>query len=301
MKINKITSSIIIVAYEEIFFLNKTITSIIDSLIYENKVSNYEIVIVDNSKTTLVEDYLEITDFNLQIKYIRNSKNGFGTANNLGVINSEGDFLFFINPDVIVSKSFFNLVQEELDITMKCFYAPRQLDQNGKKSISYYFIDKFRLFDDLSLKFLNKIAYFNPYKMYLSGAFLIIRRVDFLNIGMFDERLFMYFEEPDLTKRLLRNYVVAKFLNNINFIHHGGGSSLSLGLKREEIRMDTLKIYCEKWGIDYIKALQELYKSAKFKSYLYSTILFSNPSRSKYNHDLMRLLDKRRNEENISS
>jgi GT2 family glycosyltransferase len=137
--------------------------------------------------------------------------------------------------------------------------------------------------------------------MYLSGAFLIIRRVDFLNIGMFDERLFMYFEEPDLTKRLLRNYVVAKFLNNIYFIHHGGGASLSLGLKREEIRMDTLKIYCEKWKINYIKALQQLYISAKFKSHLYSTILFNDHSKSKYNHDLMRLLDRRRNEENISS
>ena len=42
--------------------------------------------------------------------------------------------------------------------------------------------------------------------MWLSGAFFAIRKVDFENIGLFDEDLFMYGEEYDIHLRIQKHF-----------------------------------------------------------------------------------------------
>jgi GT2 family glycosyltransferase len=282
MSSNDFSVSIVIVTYEETELLNSTLISIFKSISAIKSQASYEIVIVDNSRSESVQKYLFNSEFFDKIKFIHNAKNGFGLANNIGTINSSGDFLMFINPDVVISEDFFSNLEKRLNITSSFFYAPVQYSKNGKRGLSFYFIDEFSFFSEILIKFLNSILYFDNNKMYLSGAFLILRREDFLRVGMFDENLFMYYEEPDLSKRLFKIGVKAKLIRDLNYFHYGGGSSSKLGIDMERIRIQTFKLYSLKWGINYIKALKKMLFSSLIKYILLSKTKFIDSSKADF-------------------
>jgi GT2 family glycosyltransferase len=282
--------SLIIVAYEETTLLDITLDSITKSIRDVRNGFSFEIILVDNSDSNLVNEYILNSRFLKTVIYHKNRENGFGRANNIGAFKSSGEFLIFINPDIKVSENFFSELITLIDINENSFYSPKQLMFDGKKLMNYYFIDKFSIYSDLKIKIFNHIDYFNPVKMYLSGAFLIIRKSDFFNAGMFDEDFFMYYEEPDITKRLMINGVFAKYLSEISYEHYGGGSSSSLGIDTDKIRLTTFEIYAKKWSINYNKSLRLMYLSAFIKQCIYSLPLKKNSYKANYQKQLMALI-----------
>ena len=72
-----------------------------------DKSISFEIIIVDNaSKDASCE---LIANKYPQLKLIRNSENeGFGRANNKGIISSKGDYVLLINSDVYVCENTIN-------------------------------------------------------------------------------------------------------------------------------------------------------------------------------------------------
>lgn len=291
MSSNNFSVAIVIVAYEEIELLGVTLSSLIESLVESESLASYEIIIVDNSRTDLVHKYILNAEFSYSVKYIHNKKNGFGLANNIGAINSNGDYLLFINPDISVPKGFFSSLEKKINIGERFFYAPVQYSNKGEKGLSFYYIDKFSLLSEILIKLFNFIGYFDNSKMYLSGALLILRREDFFLAGMFDEKLFMYYEEPDLTKRLLSIGVKAKLMKDISYSHYGGGSSSHLGIDMEEIRIQSFHVYSKKWGINYVKALKEMYFSSLIKYFIFSTAIIKDSSKAEYHKNFIQLLE----------
>ncbi len=63
----------------------------------------------------------------------------------------------------------------------------------------------------------------------VSGAFLLVRRADFVALGGFDERYFMYSEDVDLSARAGRNGRPPLFVPSAVAVHASGGSSTSGG------------------------------------------------------------------------
>lgn len=290
MSRNNISVAIVIVAYEEIELLSATLISLFESISENESLTSYEIIIVDNSKTELVRNFILNAEFSDSVKYIHNKKNGFGLANNIGAINSSGDFLLFINPDISVSRGFFVSLEKKINIEDRFFYAPIQYSNRERKGLSFYYIDKFSFLSDLLIKFFNFIGYFDNNKMYLSGALLVLRREDFFLAGMFDEKLFMYYEEPDLTKRLFSIGVKAKLIKDIRYSHYGGGSSSQLGIDMEKIRIETFQVYSKKWGINYVKALKEMYYSSLIKYFIFSAAIIKDSSKADFHKKFIQLL-----------
>jgi GT2 family glycosyltransferase len=81
---------------------------------------------------------------------------------------------------------------------------------------------------------------------YLSGCFMFLRTDALDQVGLFDERFFMYPEDIDLTRRLAAKFVTA-YYPHVHIIHrHGAASHKSLRM----FIVHALNIvkYFNKWG-----------------------------------------------------
>jgi GT2 family glycosyltransferase len=201
--------SVIIVCYKSDEFIQGCIDSI---LTYSDlDPEKLEIIVVDNSP----KDYAEQSFANLRktfglknLRLIHNSHNGgYGQGNNIGIRASNGKYLCIMNPDVNLVEPIYSRVlkrfAENADLAM---FGGRQL---GGMNLSFYLKPEyeFRLITRFLTLFLNKLHCYHNRYMYLSGAFLFIDRAKFEEIGFFDENIFLYYEEPDITRRFAaRNY-----------------------------------------------------------------------------------------------
>lgn len=81
---------------------------------------------------------------------------------------------------------------------------------------------------------------------YLSGCFMLLRQSALKEVGLFDERYFMYPEDIDLTRRMAEKYKTI-FFPNVSVVHAHGAASYK-SLKMLLIHMTNLVRYFNKWG-----------------------------------------------------
>lgn len=81
---------------------------------------------------------------------------------------------------------------------------------------------------------------------YLSGCFMLLRQRSLHDIGLFDERYFMYPEDIDLTRRIAERYETI-FFPEVSVVHeHGAASHKSTRMLF--IHIFNLCKYFNKWG-----------------------------------------------------
>ena len=189
----------------------------IESIKTHTERTSYEIIVVDNFSS---DGSPEMVEKNFpDVFLIKNKKNrGFGRANNQGLAKAQGKYILFINSDVVVEE---NCLDEMLDFMEKN-------PDVGASSCKLTFPDgtlqhSCRKFPSLKTFFLMLLGvrYFFPnmkiFRYYLMldwdhsnikevdqimGSFMLIRRDVLDQIGSFDERYWMYFEEVDLCLRM---------------------------------------------------------------------------------------------------
>ena len=94
--INAMDVSIIIVNFKT-FLLTK---NCIESIIAKTFGVEYEIILVDNASSDGSQEFFAN---DARIKFIEAGRNlGFGKANNLGVQQAKGDYIFFLNSDTLL-------------------------------------------------------------------------------------------------------------------------------------------------------------------------------------------------------
>ena len=101
---------------------------------------------------------------------------------------------------------------------------------------------------------------FKPNEDFLSGAFMFIDKNKFIEIGLFDEKIFMYNEESDICKRFIdKNYTI-EFDATHSYLHLITERPFNVEAFKSEII--SLDYYLVKNEIDrnriYIKTLKEL-------------------------------------------
>lgn len=226
--------SIIIVSYNT----KKTTEDCIKSICQSLKGSNikYELVVIDNASTDgsviMLEDFLhskpEI------FKLIKNDTNlGFARANNLGVKKAVGDYVLFLNSDIVVldnaiEKLFKFYQQNQKTIN---FLGGKLLnkDKSSQPSAAPFYTLPV-VFAALFLKGdywgLTRSSPNNLTKVdWVSGACIMTTKEYFSKIGGFDERIFMYMDEVDLLYRAKMSGLTTFFYPEARFIHHGCASS----------------------------------------------------------------------------
>jgi GT2 family glycosyltransferase len=207
-----------------------------------------ELWIVDNSSTDALGDYF----IQLPVKYYYNhgQNQGFGKAHNLALTKAiKADYHLVLNPDVYFdSKTILALIdylEQERDIGLiepKICYPNDEIQYLCKRYPSVFLLFA-RRFIPKQLSFLYR-KYMSWYEMrdmgydrvfdvpYLSGCFMLFRRSFLDEIGGFDENIFMYLEDADITIRMAKNYRTV-FYPDVKVYHHwakGSYNSLRLTL-----------------------------------------------------------------------
>lgn len=174
-----------------------------------------EIIVVDNNShdNTAAMIRQEFT----HVKLIANSQNfGFGKANNQGVKIAQGDFILFLNPDTQVkpdtllkmlawmknnqpaSLASCRLLNEQGEIIKHVRRFPTLPDQLA------IVLKLPHLFPNILRKYIIEDFDYSQTAVVDSvrGGLMMIRKEMIAEIGAFDERYFLWFEEVDLCRRI---------------------------------------------------------------------------------------------------
>ncbi len=179
--------AIIVVTYNSANFVKSALDSV---LRLDYPLSLLELIVVDNNSTDNIEQIIH--DFNqanagkIAIKFIRNKKNyGFGKGNNIGASHASADvqYLLLLNPDC-------QLYEDTLG----------RLISSALSSVDR----RFRLWECRQLPYEHP-KHYNPVTLettWSSAACCLIERAAFEEIRGFDENIFLYLEDVDLSWRL---------------------------------------------------------------------------------------------------
>ena len=228
--------SVIIIAYNSCDFIPACLKSVRDAC----EGIDSQIIVLDNGSNEPIIP--EIKNFFPEVEWIDSKENlGFGKGCNLAEKHATKPYLFFINPDTIISKNAFRemlqFMEEHPDAgTVGC----RILNEDGtlqwacRRSFPTIVsavsktIGLAALFPKSKMLASYNMTYADPDEMIevdaVSGSFFCIRRDVYEKLNGFDEDYFMYGEDLDLcfrTKQMgLKNY----YTPVTNILHFKGQS-----------------------------------------------------------------------------
>ena len=246
--------SVIIVNYNS----TQLLLDCVQSVIKHTQQVRYEIIVVDNASPD--NGHIRIKEeVGSHIKLIVSPKNlGFGGANNLAIREAKGKYIFFLNPDTILLNdaiSIFFQYAEQFPANRLGALGAVLMDANRQPAISYDdFLSPMKIYNDALPKIFSKVVekrfISSPISVdFIAGADLFVPQEALNQIGVFDEKFFMYCEEADLQQRMSNVGRQRMLIPGPEIIHLEGSS---YGLKkgrsaRRRLEHDSSKcIYVKK-------------------------------------------------------
>jgi GT2 family glycosyltransferase len=182
--------------------------------------SGVHVMIVDNASTD--RDALMDIAQSHDAQVVSNDTNrGFGAACNIGAATGDSTFLFFLNPDAQIQPGCLDaLLSAAAAHPEACAFSPRVLDGRGRPA----FRRRSRL--------LPKSAHWSgppPEEdaevPLLNGAAVFVARDRFAAVGGFDDNIFLYHEDDDLSLRLKAGFGPIRHVNDAVVTHAEGRST----------------------------------------------------------------------------
>ncbi len=211
---------------------------------------SYEIIIVDNASTDKTE---EIFKKEKGIVYIKNKTNlGFGKANNIGAKKAKGEYLFFLNSDMIaIDDSLVDMFEYLKNNPKIGLIGPKFLNTDKTPQGSIFppqtalnAFKEYWLMQKTYSKYFPKTN--KPTEVYsLSGGAMLIPKKIFKEVGGWDKRYFMYFEDLELCRQLRKHGYKIYYFPRCQFIHRHGASGKKLADSQNQWRrlIPSSKIY----------------------------------------------------------
>lgn len=234
-----------------------------------NTKSNVKLYLIDNSKSTK----LQILNNDNRISYIHNPTNpGFGASHNIAIklsIEQNSDYHIVLNPDIYFNEgtienilSFMESNQDVGHLMPKILYPNGNMQYLCKTNPTFFdlfargFLPSIlkKLFKTRLDKYIYKSYNFNNIIFdipYLSGCFMFFRTTSLNKVGLFDERIFMYLEDADITRRFLDISRTVYYPNATVYHHYAGLTHKSW--KYKWITVQSAVTYFNKWG--WLKSL----------------------------------------------
>ncbi|PQJ80419.1 glycosyltransferase [Polaribacter porphyrae] len=250
-----ITGSIVLYK-ENLAYLHKTVDSFLNI-----PLPNKKLFLIDNTS----DKFYQYVLVEKNIEYIPVEDNiGFGSAHNRVIyrINRKSDYHLILNPDVsfkpkVIPKLIYELNKKD----NVCVIAPKVLFPNEKHqyscrrypSISELIARRFNFLAPLFKKTIQKGQYQDKdltkpfFPEYITGCFHLYKTEDFVNLGGFDERYFLYMEDIDICKKIDKIGKKKLYYPQEEIIHvlkQGSSKSLKLFFRHTS---SAIK-YFLKWG-----------------------------------------------------
>lgn len=258
--------SIVIVEYKDMDILAKAIRSISEASLG----IDLEVIIISNSCYSESEQASIRAKFK-EIEFIFNQDNlGFARAVNQGTNRASGEFVMLLNPDSeLMDKSVLNAIQFMRNREGVGIVGPKIIDRYGHiqdscrnfitpgKAISR---TARRLLGQSTGGILEEKDYSRSQTVdWVSGACMLVRRSAIDDVGLMDERYFMYVEDMDWCRRYWQHNWEVWYLPNWIVEHNATRESthyLNPFNKLLWVHIESLCKYFFKWGmVTYKKSL----------------------------------------------
>jgi N-acetylglucosaminyl-diphospho-decaprenol L-rhamnosyltransferase len=232
-----------------------------------------EVIVVDNGSD---DDSVAMVRRRFpEVQLIANGKNvGFAQANNQGIVRSSGRHVMLLNSDTEVQPGAIETLVGFLETHQEvAAVGPYLLNTDGSLQPSCHpILTPEREF--WRLAFLDELVPVATYPMgrwdastprqveVIKGACLVMRRAVLDQIGLLDERYFIYSEEMDLCLRIARAGWQLYWVPSARVVHHGAAStkqvaeSMYLQLYRSKLQFQEK--HFGRWGALRFKVLVEL-------------------------------------------
>jgi GT2 family glycosyltransferase len=253
----KVTGVIVLFKNDEIM-LKAAIDSFLDTDLA------VKLYLVDNSPT----DILRNINKDNRIEYIHNPANpGFGAAHNIAIekaIEEGSKYHLVLNPDIYFNNGMLESLCDFMDdnlnvghVMPKVTYPNGDLQYLCKTNPTFFdlfargfmpsflkkaFIKRMNKYEYRDMDY-DEIIYDVPY---LSGCFMFLRTDTLIKVGFFDDKIFMYLEDADLTRRFLEVSQTVYF-PKVHVYHHFAKLTHK-EFKFKWITVQSAFIYFNKWG-----------------------------------------------------
>lgn len=203
--------SIITLTYNKLKYTKKYIESL------KKYTNNFELIIVDNGSTDGTREYLKSLD---DVKLIFNDENvGYSKGNNQGLEIAEGEYIAFLNNDILLYPNWFEECEKVFIKENAGFVGPRHInphfDNANEKNYIRFFKKNFNYKKEYEKNFDECVF-----------SCAVTKREVIDRIGNFDENYTpAFFEDNDFKYRA----ILAKFgiyvVNTVCFFHFGSITS----------------------------------------------------------------------------
>lgn len=233
--------SVIILNYNVRYFLEQCILSVQEAI----QGLDAEIIVVDNNSPD--DSCMMIKERFPEVILLENKENvGFPKGNNMGVEKAKGEYICILNPDTVVAEDTFNKIlafaQTKTDLGIigcKLIDGTGHFLPESKRGIPMPWVAFTKVFG------LYKMApASNKFGRYyaghvtenqtgkvdvLVGAFMVLKKELYKEIGGFDERYFMYGEDIDFSYAVLKKGKSNYYFPETSIIHYKGESTIKDG------------------------------------------------------------------------
>lgn len=223
--------TVVIVSFDDAHWLDRCLTSVFARA----GRTTVDVVVVDNGSDGAHR--LVRSNFPA-VRVLVTENHGFAHGNNVALASGTGRYVLFLNPDTeLVEGSLEDLVNaldQQPDVGL---VGVRQVTPDGVlwPTIRYFPTFTRALGEALgSERWPRRPRWAGERELDLSlyeretecdwtsGSFMLARREAILSAGVFDERFFLYSEEPDLCLRITRAGWRVRHVPRMTIVHHAG-------------------------------------------------------------------------------
>lgn len=221
------------------FNTKELVSDCIESIFAQTEGVDFEVIVSDNGST---DGSRESFCGDGRINYVYNDGNlGFGRANNIGLLKATGRNVLFINSDTLLRGNAIKILSDFLDSCPDAGACGGNLFTRDGHANHSYMMFRPGIRAELARFFEIKGENFNhsgkPKRVgTISGADLMVRKSILDELGPFDERFFLYFEETELCARIHKAGFGLYSVPEAEITHFGGAT-----IRKE----DKEKIYLE--------------------------------------------------------
>jgi GT2 family glycosyltransferase len=277
--VNVMDLSILIVTYNSAHLIGK----LLDLLRAEMTGLSAEVIVLDNASRDGTAAL--VRSAHPWVKLIASPDNlGFAAGNNQAARAAKGRYLLLLNPDAFPAEGALRQALEMLDQTPDVGLAGGELiGADGSRQPSARMFptlrDEFFTLSGLAARYPHSALlarldrrWANPDENavvdWIPGAFVFIPSAVFAQMGGFDERFFMYYEEVDLCRRMQQLGLNIHYWPALKAMHIGGESAKTVikarvskaGSQLESWRMRSGLLYYRKhhgaWGAAGLHGLE---------------------------------------------
>lgn len=252
-----------------------------------------EIIIVDNSSRAIFQETEALVRgrYDDRIVMIHNTANGgYGQGNNIGIARASADLVCISNPDVLFTAPVFRKALELFQNDRRLAMAGGR--QTGGPDFSYWIRPEYEFYilTRPLTTILNRVGvYFENY-FFLSGAFLFVDRQKFNEVGRFDETMFLYGEEADLSRRFMDHGYKTLYRADFSYRHlidgRSGGGDNDL-----ENMLNSYSTYFEKHQMSFRRYLRSRMMSCRI--IIFASKVMGNAEVYKKNKKYLELFERK--------